>query len=345
MKYRGIFINDEEPALGGWAKAEVRRLQPQVLRACLRADPAPARQLSLAGDVGQALQRRRPENARARRRDGHRHGHLAPRADDARAGRNGSVTARAPWDYAHNAERLRAVLARGASSASRAHESIVTVGMRGDGDMPMTAGHRDRAARADRRRPAQDHRGRHRPPRRRRRRRSGRSTRKCRTTTTRACGCPTTSRCCSPTTTGATSAACPQPGATRAGGFGIYYHFDYVGGPRNYKWINTNQIERVWEQMHLAYAYGARPALDRQRRRHQADGIPDSASSSTMRGTRRRCGLECLAGLSARLGGASSSATAHAAEIGELLTRYTQYNARRKPELLAPDTYSLDEFR
>jgi hypothetical protein len=26
----------------------------------------------------------------------------------------------------------------------------------------------------------------------------------------------------------------------RPGGFGVYYHFDYVGGPRNYKWINTN---------------------------------------------------------------------------------------------------------
>ena len=30
--------------------------------------------------------------------------------------------------------------------------------------------------------------------------------------------------------------------AQRAGGAGIYYHFDYVGGPRNYKWINTNPI-------------------------------------------------------------------------------------------------------
>ena len=38
----------------------------------------------------------------------------------------------------------------------------------------------------------------------------------------------------------------------RTGGYGIYYHFDYVGGPRNYKWINTNNIARVWEQMHLA---------------------------------------------------------------------------------------------
>src|SRR5690606_37917221 len=43
----------------------------------------------------------------------------------------------------------------------------------------------------------------------------------------------------------------------REGGYGIYYHFDYVGDPRNYKWMNTNQIERVWEQMNLAYNYGA----------------------------------------------------------------------------------------
>src|SRR5438045_8932173 len=44
----------------------------------------------------------------------------------------------------------------------------------------------------------------------------------------------------------------------RPGGYGVYYHFDYVGGPRNYKWINTNQIGKVWQQMDLAYNSGAR---------------------------------------------------------------------------------------
>src|SRR5258708_27560719 len=39
----------------------------------------------------------------------------------------------------------------------------------------------------------------------------------------------------------------------RSGGAGIYYHFDYVGGPRNYKWIDTNPIPKVWEQMNQAY--------------------------------------------------------------------------------------------
>ena len=43
----------------------------------------------------------------------------------------------------------------------------------------------------------------------------------------------------------------------RRGGAGIYYHFDYVGGPRNYKWINTTPLPKVWEQMNLASEYGA----------------------------------------------------------------------------------------
>src|SRR5260221_14416115 len=43
----------------------------------------------------------------------------------------------------------------------------------------------------------------------------------------------------------------------RAGGAGVYYHFDYVGGPRNYKWVNTIPLPRVWEQMNLAHEYGA----------------------------------------------------------------------------------------
>ena len=42
----------------------------------------------------------------------------------------------------------------------------------------------------------------------------------------------------------------------RKGGFGMYYHVDYVGGPRNSKWINVSPIPRLWEQMNLTYRYG-----------------------------------------------------------------------------------------
>jgi hypothetical protein len=43
----------------------------------------------------------------------------------------------------------------------------------------------------------------------------------------------------------------------RAGGAGVYYHFGYVGDPRNYEWINTIQLVKTWEQLHMAYTAGA----------------------------------------------------------------------------------------
>jgi len=45
-------------------------------------------------------------------------------------------------------------------------------------------------------------------------------------------------------------------GKHHKGGYGMYYHVDYVGGPRNSKWINVSQIQRMWEQLKLTYDYG-----------------------------------------------------------------------------------------
>ncbi len=47
-----------------------------------------------------------------------------------------------------------------------------------------------------------------------------------------------------------------QKMALRIGGYGLYYHFDYVGGGRNYKWVDTTLLPNLWEQLHLAYRYG-----------------------------------------------------------------------------------------
>lgn len=44
----------------------------------------------------------------------------------------------------------------------------------------------------------------------------------------------------------------------RKGGYGMYYHFDYVGAPRNSKWMSINPIPRVWEQLNLTYCYGVK---------------------------------------------------------------------------------------
>ncbi len=42
----------------------------------------------------------------------------------------------------------------------------------------------------------------------------------------------------------------------RSGGYGLYYHFDYVGVGRNYKWVDSSLIANTREQLHQAFAYG-----------------------------------------------------------------------------------------
>jgi len=42
------------------------------------------------------------------------------------------------------------------------------------------------------------------------------------------------------------------------GGFGMYYHFDYHGGPVSYEWVDSTPLSKTWEQMCTAYEYGVR---------------------------------------------------------------------------------------
>lgn len=46
----------------------------------------------------------------------------------------------------------------------------------------------------------------------------------------------------------------------RPGGYGMYYHFDYYGGPVSYLWMNSTPLTKIWEQMGMAYDYGVREA-------------------------------------------------------------------------------------
>jgi len=44
----------------------------------------------------------------------------------------------------------------------------------------------------------------------------------------------------------------------RPGGFGMYYHFDYRGGPISYEWINQTPLPKIWDNMTTAYEGGIR---------------------------------------------------------------------------------------
>ena len=129
----------------------------------------------------------------------------------------------------------------------------------------------------------------------------------------------------------------------RKGGYGIYYHFDYVGGPRNYKWLNTNPISKTWEQMHLAYEYGARQVWvvnvgDLKPMEFPVSFFLDYAWSP------KKWTAENL-GDYTKLWAAQQFGSAHANEVAKILTLYTKYNGRRKPELLDENTYSLPNYR
>ena len=44
----------------------------------------------------------------------------------------------------------------------------------------------------------------------------------------------------------------------RSGGFGMYYHFDYRGGPVSYEWINQTPLAKIWDNMTTTYEAGIR---------------------------------------------------------------------------------------
>jgi len=129
----------------------------------------------------------------------------------------------------------------------------------------------------------------------------------------------------------------------RAGGAGIYYHFDYVGDPRSYKWLNTYPITKVWEQMDLAHAYGANRIWvvnvgDLKPMEFPIEFFLDYARDPS------RWNQDNLSTYT-KLWAARNFGPEHAAEIADLISKYTKFNGRRKPEQLEPDTFSLTHFQ
>jgi hypothetical protein len=129
----------------------------------------------------------------------------------------------------------------------------------------------------------------------------------------------------------------------RAGGAGIYYHLDYVGGPRSYKWLCTVPLTKIWEQMQLAWQYGA----DRLWIVNVGDLKPMEVAVEfflELAWSPAAMTLEALGGFT-RKWAEREFGSEHAAAIAAMLERQARFVGRRKPELLAPDTYSLIHYR
>jgi len=124
----------------------------------------------------------------------------------------------------------------------------------------------------------------------------------------------------------------------RSGGAGVYYHFDYVGGPRSYRWMNVSPIAKVWEQMNLANAFKA----DRIWIVNVGDLKPQEFPMEyflRLAWNPSNWPKERITEFG-RLWAEREFGPEHAASIEQLITTYSQHNGRRKPELMAPDTYS-----
>jgi hypothetical protein len=124
----------------------------------------------------------------------------------------------------------------------------------------------------------------------------------------------------------------------RSGGAGVYYHFDYHGGPRSYQWINTSPIPKIWDQMSLAKQYGADRIWIVNAGHFRGYELPVEYFLALAWETDAWGGNDMTA-YTTRWAGRVFGPE-YAEEIGEIITAYTRFNGRRKPELLSPYTYS-----
>jgi hypothetical protein len=341
VKYRGIFINDEAPAMSGWTIEKNggfnHKLYERVFELILRMKgnylwPAmwgrafyddDSLNPKLADEYGVVVATSHHEPMMRAHDEWRRYG-------------------KGPWNYEKNDSALRSFWQQGIKRMN-SYESVVTIGMRGDGDEPMS----EQADIALLEGIIRDQ-----------RQILGEVTSKDVTTIPQVWALykevqeyydkgmrvpdDVTLLLCDDNW-GNIRKLPKLTDPPRKGGWGIYYHFDYVGGPRNYKWLNTNQISRVWEQMHLAYGYGANriwivnvgdikpmefPTQFFLDYAWNPDAWPaDRLPEYTRKWAEQQFGAK------------------YTNDIADIVEKYTRYNSRRKPELLSPDTYSLVNFR
>ena len=340
VKYRGIFLNDEAPALSGWSREKFggfnHKFYGHVFELILR----------LRGNYlwpamwGSAFNDDDPRNAPLADEYGivmgtSHHEPLMRAHDEWRRYGKG------PWDYSKNAAELQKFW-RSSVERTRDYENIISIGMRGDGDEAMSeetnvallekivADQRAILGEVKGRDPAQIpqlwalykevqgyyERGMRVPD-------------------------DVTLLWCDDNWGNIRRLPTPAE-RNRAGGAGVYYHFDYVGGPRNYKWLNTVPIAKIQEQMNLAWQYDAN--------RIWIVNVGDLKPMEfpiefflTMAWNPSRWSYDRLDEYS-QTWAAREFGAGHAKEIAALIDGYTKLNSRRKPEMLAPDTFSLVNY-
>ena len=131
----------------------------------------------------------------------------------------------------------------------------------------------------------------------------------------------------------------------RKGGLGLYYHIDMNGGPWNDRWINTTTVPKLREQLNLAYQSGIDHIWiinvgDLKPKEMPISFIMDYAWDPEIIGPGDEEGW--LRNWTASvLSGATKEDTKEAADI---IARYSKYNLWRKPEAQVPGLFNYEEM-
>lgn len=340
VKYRGIFINDEAPAFSGWTKEKFGGVNHLVyekvfeLLLRLKANYLWPAMWGNAFNDDDTLNPVLADKYGIVMGTSHHEPMLRAQQEWKRYGKGA-------WNYTTNDSTLKKFWKRGIENM-RSHESIVTIGMRGDGDEPMTQGTAINLLEnivADQRKiieevtkkPAKEQ-----PQ-------VWALYKEVQDYYDKGMRVPDDITLLLCDDNWGNIRKLPKLGdPKRKGGYGIYYHFDYVGGPRNYKWINTNNISRIWEQMHLAYAYGVDQIWvvnvgDLKPMEFPISFFLDYAWDTS------KWNEENLMDYYTQWS-ADQFGEKNALEIGKIIAKYAQLSARRKPELINEETYSTQNY-
>ena len=124
------------------------------------------------------------------------------------------------------------------------------------------------------------------------------------------------------------------------GGWGLYYHVDYVGAPRNSKMLNVTPVQNPWEQLTLAYENG----IDRLWILNVGDLKPMEYPISqfmNMAWNPRKYDVNNIT-RHTRDWCAQQFGESQADEAARILNLICKYNGRCTPEMLDKNTYSLE---
>ena len=130
---------------------------------------------------------------------------------------------------------------------------------------------------------------------------------------------------------------------SRSGGAGIYYHADYVGDPRNYKWIDTNSLAKYWSELSQAYERDARQIWilnvgDLKPMEVPITYFMDMAYAAPSMASPNSTQTWLTQWATTGFGQSVAEQTAI------ILTNYSMMSSRRKYELVDPSTYSLIDY-